>query len=438
MKISIFGLGYVGCVTAGCLAREGHTVTGVDVNRVKVDMINGGRSPIVEPGLDELLTNAVQSQHIQATLDGQAAVHHTNLSIVCVGTPSNENGSLNLQYIQNVCREIGQGLASKPEYHVVVIRSTVLPGTVEGKLIPILERYSAKRAGADFGVCMNPEFLREGSAIADYYKPSHIIIGELDQRSGDVVQQIYQGIDAPLVRTSISTAEMVKYADNAFHALKVVFANEIGNICKAHGVDGQEMMEIFCQDTRLNLSPYYLRPGFAFGGSCLPKDLRALLYRARERDLDCPTLNSVLISNQHQTQRGITMIERTRRKKIGILGLSFKAGTDDVRESPMVTLIETLVGRGYQVLVYDELVEPDKLIGANRSFLEREIPHIASLMKTSVNDVVTASEVVVIANNSPAFRDIATMLNEDQVLIDLVGIGRENSEIRGTYEGICW
>jgi GDP-mannose 6-dehydrogenase len=438
MNISIFGLGYVGCVSAGCLAREGHTVIGVDVNPLKVEFINSGCSPIIEPGLDALIAEGAQAKRLQATLDTQAAVRESDISILCVGTPSNENGSLKFDYIETVCRQIGEALATKEGYHVVVVRSTVLPGTVEEKLVPILEEYSGKQSGADFGVCMNPEFMRESSAIKDYYSPSHIIIGEINERSGDIVQQIYTNVDAPLVRTTIATAEMIKYADNSFHALKVVFANEIGSFCKMHGIDGQKVMEIFCQDTRLNLSPYYLRPGFAFGGSCLPKDLRALLYRARERDIDVPVLSAILPSNQNHLKQAIAMIERTGFKNVGVLGLSFKADTDDVRESPMVTLVETLVGRGYRVRLFDEHVKPDRLMGANKSFLDREIPHIASLMVDTVSEVVHNSEVVVIANGSAAFRDVPSMVSEDQYLIDLVGLAKDNQEKRGTYEGICW
>ncbi len=355
-----------------------------------------------------------------------------------MGTPSNGNGSLKLDYIEKVSHEIGAALSTKPGYHVVVVRSTVLPGTVEEQVLPILEQHSGKRAGSGFGICMNPEFLRESSAIADYYHPSYIVIGAFDRRSGDVVEQIYETVDAPVVRTSIKTAEMLKYANNAFHALKVVFANEIGNLCKVHGIDGQEVMEIFCQDQQLNISPTYLKPGFAFGGSCLPKDTRALLYRAKERDVDSPLLNAVLTSNRQHIGRGIKLIEDTGRKKIGILGLSFKTGTDDVRESPVVPLIETLVGRGFQVQVYDEQVELSRLIGANKSFLEREIPHIASLMRSSLDEVVTHNEVVVITNGSTTFHHVPHLIRQDQILIDLVGIVRKNGELQGGYEGICW
>ncbi|NJK78483.1 MAG: UDP-glucose/GDP-mannose dehydrogenase family protein [Chloroflexaceae bacterium] len=439
MRISILGLGYVGCVSAACLAHEGHAVVGVDVNPTKVDLIGAGRSPIVEPGLDELIAEGVATGRLRATLDTKAAVHETELSLICVGTPSNANGSLNLKYVEGVCREIGEALASKDAYHVVVIRSTVLPGTVLNQMLPILEAASGKKVGEHFGLSMNPEFLRESSAIADYYSPSHIVIGEYDERSGDMVEALYKGIDAPLERVSIPTAEMVKYVDNAFHALKVVFANEIGSVCKAHEIDGRRVMEIFCQDTRLNLSPAYLRPGYAFGGSCLPKDLRALTYRTKERDIDAPMLNSLLLSNQYHIQRGIHMVEQAASKEVGILGLSFKANTDDVRESPMVVLIETLVGRGFHVRVYDEHVHPDRLIGANREFLLRELPHIVSLMSDTIDHLLADVDTVVIANGSAAFRDVPGKLRQGQTLIDLVGIVKHHDDTyQGSYDGICW
>lgn len=438
MRIGVFGLGYVGCVAAACLARDGNVVIGVDINSQKVKSIDEGRSPIIEPGLDALVNAMVRAGRLRASVDGQAAVWESDVSLLCVGTPSNGNGSLNLQYVENVSRQIGSALAAKKEYHVVVVRSTVLPGTVSQRLIPLLEQYSGKRSGQHFGVCMNPEFLREGSALEDYYHPSHTIIGELDRCSGDIAQRLYASVDAPVVRTAIQTAEMVKYVNNAFHALKVVFANEIGNFCQAHGIDGQEVMKIFSQDRRLNISPAYLNPGFAFGGSCLPKDMRALLHRAKECDLDCSLLSAVLHSNHKQIERGIELVERTGRKKIGVLGLSFKAGTDDVRESPVVPLVETLVGRGYQVSLYDGNVEPDKLIGANKAFLERELPHIASLMRPSVDEVVTQAEVVVVTNANAAFRHVPQLIREDQILIDLVGTTKSIDTIRGTYVGICW
>jgi GDP-mannose 6-dehydrogenase len=438
MDISVFGLGYVGCVSAACLAHEDHTVLGVDINPLKVELLGSGRTPVVEPGLDEIVREVVASDKLRVCLDGKAAVHRSEVSLICVGTPSNENGSLKLQCVENVCREIGAALATKQGYHVVVVRSTVLPGTVEERLIPLLEEHSGRRAGIDFGVCMNPEFLREGSAIHDYYHPSFVVIGELDLRSGNVVQAMYESVDAPVIRTALPTAEMVKYASNAFHALKVVFANEIGNICKAHGIDGQQVMEIFGEDRQLNVSTAYLKPGFAFGGSCLPKDLRALLYRAKELDVDCSLLNAILPSNQKQVEIGIKLVEKTKRKKVGIVGLSFKPDTDDLRESPAIILAETLLGRGYQVRIFDDKVELSRLVGANKSFLEQELPHIASLMCSSIEQLVAQSEVVVVTHGSKAFEQVPRLLNGHQALIDLVGVAKNNSDRQNAYEGICW
>ena len=437
MRVAVFGLGYVGCVSAACLARDGHIVTGVDVNAQKVAAVASGRSPLIEPGLDELVGEMVRAGRLQATSDSRLAVQESELSLICVGTPSNGNGSLDIRFVESVCRQIGAALATHDSYHVVVIRSTVLPGTVQDILVPILERESGRVAGTDFGVCMNPEFLREGTALQDYYTPSHIIIGQLDERSGDPVATVYRAVDASVRRTSIRIAEMLKYVNNAFHAVKVVFANEVGAMCKAHGIDGQALMDLFCEDTRLNISCAYLKPGFAFGGSCLPKDLRALLYRAKDRDVECPMLSAALRSNQQQIERGVRMVESTGRKKIGVLGLAFKARTDDVRESPVVTLVETLVGRGYQVCVFDDTVDPKRLVGANRLFLERELPHIASLMRPSIDDVVSEAEVVVVANSNSAFRNVANAIRGDQTLIDLAGIARTHSPA-ARYEGINW
>ncbi len=438
MRVSIFGLGYVGCVSAACLAHDGHEVIGVDVNPVKVASIAAGKSPIIEPGLDDLMRDVVRTGQLRASLDARRAVRESDISLICVGTPSNPNGSLNTRYVESVCQEIGLAINHKREYHTVVVRSTVLPGTVNEKIVPILEEFSGRRAGDEFGVAMNPEFLREGSAIADYYDPSFVVIGEYNSRSGDAVEEMYASISAQMIRTSIKTAEMMKYANNSFHALKISFANEIGNVCKAHGIDGRDVMDIVCQDSRLNISPVYLKPGFAFGGSCLPKDLRALMYRSKERDIDTPLLSSIMVSNQRQIERGIEMVEQTGHKSVGILGLSFKAGTDDIRESSIVPLIETLVGRGYKVSVYDETVELPRLIGANRSYIEDVLPHIASLMRSSIDEVVAESDVVVVANGGKSFRDVADKIRPDQTLIDLVGAAKVNGNLRGEYEGICW
>jgi len=438
MRISLFGLGYVGCVTAACLARDGHQVIGVDVNSLKVELVGSGHSPVEESGLDALIGQVVESGHLQATTDSQAAIRQSDVSLICVGTPSNNNGSLNLKHVEGVCIEIGKALAVKQDYHVVVVRSTVLPGTVEQKLIPILQQSAGKRAGIDFGICTNPEFLRESSAINDYLHPSFVLIGELDKRSGDTVQALYASVEAPVVRTAIQNAQMVKYASNTFHALKVAFANEIGTVCKANGIDGREVMNIFLQDTQLNVSATYLKPGFAFGGSCLPKDIRALLYRAKELDVDCTLLSGILPSNQKQVELGINMVERTGKKRIGLLGLSFKAGTDDLRESPAIILAETLLGRGYQIRIFDETVQLARLVGANKSYVEKELPHIASLMCPTMEQLLADSEVIVVAANSKSFRNVPQMIQAHQILIDLVGIVNASPSMEAAYQGICW
>lgn len=435
MRVSVFGLGYVGCVSAACLARDGHEVIGVDVSPEKVHLTNSGRSPIVEAGLEELMSEMVKAGRLRSTQDGATAVQDTEISVIAVGTPSNHNGSLDLKYIERVSQKIGEAIAEKEDYHLIIERSTILPGTVMNTMVPILEKHSGKSVGAGFGVSMNPEFLRESSAIHDYDHPGQIVIGEYDPRSGDLVAELYKSVNAPVVRTSIATAEMVKYVYNTFHAVKIAFANEIGNLCKSHEIDGREVMDIFCGDKELNISTAYLKPGFAFGGSCLPKDTRALVYRAKEHDIDIPLLNSLLPSNECQINRGIEMVERTGRKKIGVLGLSFKSGTDDVRESPMVPLIETLFGRGYDIRVYDESIKLPDLVGTNKSFLKREIPHISSLILPTVSDVLRHSEVVVL---TPAFRGTTPALRHDQCLIDLNGVLQLDKFSGGSYDGICW
>ncbi|HYV13855.1 MAG TPA: UDP-glucose/GDP-mannose dehydrogenase family protein [Pyrinomonadaceae bacterium] len=436
MKLSIFGLGYVGCVSAACFAKEGHTVTGVDVNANKAEMINAGNSPIIEAGIGPLLDEVVKANRLSATTDSAAAVHNTDVSLICVGTPSNTNGSLDLRYVTRVCEEIGAALKDKTERHVVVIRSTMLPGTIESVVIPTLEEHSTKRVGKDFGVCINPEFLREGSSLKDFYAPPFTLIGADDPETTATVRELYSRIDAPVIATSVKTAEMVKYVCNCFHALKVSFANEIGNICKAVGVDSHEVMDIFCQDTKLNLSPYYLKPGFAFGGSCLPKDLRAMNYKAKQVDVEVPVLSSILPSNKRQIEHAIDMVLATGRKRVGVVGFSFKAGTDDLRESPIVTLIETLLGKGIQLVVYDKEVSLARLFGANKEYIERQIPHIAQLMRSSIDEVLEFAEVLVIGNNAEEFRQIEHKQREGQVVIDLVRLFNKTSD--ETYQGICW
>ena len=436
MRISVFGLGYVGVVSAACLAESGHEVIGVDPNATKVDLINDGVAPIVEAGVGELIVRARAESRLSATHSVATAVEQSVLSIVCVGTPSQLNGNLDLSYFRRVCEEIGAVLRTKRQFHVVVIRSTILPGSMRSVVIPALEQTSGKIAGRDFGICNNPEFLREGTAVFDYNNPPKTVIGESDSAAGDALLKLYAHFDAPLVRTTIEIAEMVKYVDNNWHALKVAFANEIGNICKALKLDGPEVMNIFCKDTKLNLSAYYLKPGFAFGGSCLPKDVRALTYKARSLDLDLPVLNSILPSNERQIQRAFDMIVRTGSRKIGILGFAFKAGTDDLRESPMVDVIEKLIGKGYQLRIFDRSVKVASLTGANRDYILNHIPHISHLMLDSPEDVVTFADTIVVGNGASEFKAHLNDLRAGQTIVDLVRLLKRSSD--ANYDGICW
>jgi GDP-mannose 6-dehydrogenase len=437
MKISIFGLGYVGSVSAACFADRGHSVIGVDPNATKVKLMNEGQAPIVEPELGLLTAAAVAKKMLLATDDAALAVRESDISFVCVGTPSRGNGSLDFSHLENVCGEIGLALARKKAFHVVVIRSTILPGTMNNFVIPHLEKKSGKKAGVDFGVCNNPEFLREGTAIYDFRNPPKTVIGETDVKSGEIVQKLYEGLPGPMIRCSIEVGEMVKYADNAWHAVKVAFANEIGKFSKAANIDSHKVMDIFCQDTKLNLSPYYMRPGFAFGGSCLPKDVRALTYQARTLDITTPLLNSLLPSNKDQVEFGIDMIMKTGKKSVGILGFSFKAGTDDLRESPLVDVIERLIGKGFDLRLYDSNVNIAKLTGANRDYIFKVIPHIERLMVDKIEDVLAHAEVIVIGNGAKEFSDVVPKLRPDQKVIDFVRIKKIEQEHKN-YDGICW
>lgn len=436
MKLSIFGLGYVGCVSAACFAKEEHDVVGVDVNPTKVEIVNRGESPIIESGMSELVKEMVGSKLLRATTNTQEAIDNSELSLICVGTPSNANGSLDLSYVERVCQEIGAALKSKANHHIVVVRSTMLPGTIGSVVVPALEEHSGKKAGQDFGVCINPEFLREGTSLKDFYAPPFTLIGADDEPTANAVRQLYRSLNAPVFVTPIKTAEMVKYVCNCFHALKISFANEVGNICKGLGIDSHEVMDVVCQDTKLNLSAYYLKPGFAFGGSCLPKDLRAINYKAKQLDVEVPVLASLLESNRLQIDRAINMVLGTGKKRIGVLGFSFKAGTDDLRESPMVALIETLIGKGLQLAIYDRDVSLARLFGANKEFIEGGIPHISQLMRSSIEEVLASSEVLIIGNKSEEFRKIETRLRADQIVIDLVRLFARTSD--ENYQGICW
>ena len=437
MKISIFGLGYVGAVSAGCLAQDGHEIIGVDPNQTKVNLINQGNTPVIEQDIAEIISSAVSSKRLYATANVNEAVLNTNMSLICVGTPSQSNGNLDLKYVQTVCEEIGLAIREKQDFHIVVTRSTMLPGSMSNVVIPTLENASGKKVGVDFGVCNNPEFLREGTAVYDFYHPPKTVIGETDATSGTALASLYEKMDAPLIRTDVKTAEMVKYVDNVWHALKVGFANEIGNICKNLNLDGHKVMDIFCQDKKLNLSPYYLKPGFAFGGSCLPKDVRALTYKGQSLDINLPILNAILPSNQLQVEAGINMAIEVGNKNIGILGMSFKAGTDDLRESPIVELIERLLGKGYEIRIYDKNVNLAALMGANKDYIHNHIPHISKLLSNSIDEVLEHAETIIIGNSDEEFSLIRDKVHSRQIIIDLVRL-TELESTKGRYHGICW
>lgn len=438
MNITILGLGYVGCVSSACLAQQGHRVFGVDVSQVKVDLINQGKSPIIEDQIDDIIAEMVSSGRLTATTDAEEAITQSDVSIICVGTPSHSNGSLDLQYVRNVSRNIGNALRKRDGYHVVTARSTMLPGSVEEAILPHVEEASGMKVGQDFGLCINPEFLREGSAVKDYYNPAFTLIGEWDKRSGDMVAKLYENIDAPLLRTDIRTAEMEKYVSNAFHALKIGFANEIGVMCKEMGIDSHKVMDVFVQDTNLNISAKYLKPGFAFGGSCLPKDVRAIVHRAKSLDLELPLMNSILPSNTRHIEYAFNLVQQSGCKKIGLLGLSFKPGTDDLRESAIVHLVEKLIGKGYDLKIYDKNVSMARIIGANKQYIETVIPHISSLLTSDPGEILNHAELVIVGHGSPEFAEILKQVESSQKVIDLERIDHDAPNLNGNYQGICW
>lgn len=438
MRISIFGMGYVGVVAGACLAKEGHDVVGVDVNPTKVDLLGRGISPIVEEGIAELVRDMVSSGRLRASTATAEAVAATDLSLVCVGTPSAENGSLSLAAMDGVSGEIGDALRGKRGTHTVVYRSTILPGTTEDRLIPILERHSGRKAGKDLLVGYNPEFLREGTSIRDFREPPMTVVGARHEEVFRQMETVYAGVKAEFVRTTVKLAESVKYLSNNYHALKIAFANEAGAILKAAGVDGREAMQIFCKDRLLNISSAYLRPGFAFGGSCLPKDLRAFLYWARTMDLDVPLLARVLESNDRHIERAHRMIARHGRPRVALFGLAFKGGTDDLRESPIVALAERLLGRGHEMAIYDPNVNTSRLVGANKAFIEKEIPHLDRLLKPDPRQALEGAGVVVVANADRAGIDTIVAAKPAVPIIDLQGV-REIAALSGAdYTGICW
>ncbi|MBU2563319.1 MAG: UDP-glucose/GDP-mannose dehydrogenase family protein [Actinobacteria bacterium] len=418
--ISIFGLGYVGAVSAACFAQNGYRVIGVDVQQQKIELINLGKSPIVERGVEEIISRQVKAKRLSATNNSEAAVFESDLSIICVGTPSGQNGEIDFNHIETVVKEIGEALKVKEKYHVIVIRSTVPPGTTRNKIIPIIEKASGKSVGKDFGICFNPEFLREASAVEDFNYPPKTIIGEFDRKSGEIVASLYKDLPAVIFRTTIETAEMLKYADNAWHALKISYANEIGSICKAVGVDSHELMNIFCRDIKLNISPLYLKPGFVIGGSCLPKDLRAIISMGRKLKLEIPLLESILPSNQVHLERALQIIRNLGVKKVGILGVTFKAGTDDMRESPSVKLVEVLLKEGFNVSIYDESIVLSGLRGENQRFLFNHIPDFLNLFKDTAKDFSKTADVFVVTQNTLAYRNVIKNRRKGQIVIDLV------------------
>ena len=438
MRISVFGLGYVGSVCAACLAGRGHDVIGVDINPEKVAMTARGQAPVLEAQLSDLTADAVSARRLHATTDAGKAIAETELTLVCVGTPSEATGGLSTHYLETASRHLGEALAEKPTRHTIAFRSTMLPGTCEDLLIPIVEQASGLRAGVGFGVCTNPEFLREGTGVKDFLEPEKTVIGELDRASGDVVESIYADFPGRIFRVPVRVAELSKYVDNSFHALKVAFANEVGALSKALDVDSHDVMDIFRADRKLNISTAYLRPGLAFGGSCLPKDLRALVHLARHIDVSVPLLANILASNEEHLRRTLELVAATGRRRVGIFGLAFKPGTDDLRESPLVELSERLLGKGYDVRIYDPHVSLAHLMGTNRDYIDRHLPHLGDLLSKSADDVLEHAEICVVGSRENAIVE-AMDRADGRIVIDLVRLpGAEKRRGEPGYVGVGW
>ena len=437
MNISIFGLGYVGCVSLGCLAKNGHSVIGVDVNKTKVDLVNKGKTTIIEKEIDEIILKQYKSGNISATCDASYAVKNTEISFICVGTPSTPNGHLDIEAIYRVSKDIGKAIKGKTDFHIIVIRSTVLPGT-NAKVANIVEQASGKSINKDFTIVSNPEFLREGSAVKDYYNPSYTLVGTSHDYAITRMKKVYEDVNAPFIVTNIECAEMIKYVNNAFHALKITFANEVGNICKTLAIDSHKVMNLFSMDTRLNLSPYYLKPGFAYGGSCLPKDLRALIMMAHDSYTDCPVLESIERSNDLQKSRVIKQVMSFGKQKLGFLGLTFKAGTDDLRNSPIIDVIEVLLGKGFTIKIYDKNVRLSKLLGANREYILRKIPYISKFIINDPSEIIRHSDIIIVVNNEEEFKQILENAPRSKIIYDLVNINFTGKENYKNYSGIAW
>lgn len=438
MKISIFGLGYVGAVSLACLSRDGHDVIGVDIDRTKLDLIMAGKTPVVEEGMVDLMAQVAVSGKVTVTTDAQAAVRDSEISLICVGTPSAANGSQDQSAILRLAEEIGLALAVKHALHVVVFRSTLVPGTVEDVLRPIIEAKSGKRDGVDFYLCFQPEFLREGSSIRDYDKPPFTVVGANHTFPADKLRELFGHLPCKFFQTSVRSAEMMKYSCNNFHALKITFANETARLCDALGVDAFEVMDLMCQDTQLNISRAYLRPGFAFGGSCLPKDLRATTYLAKIHDIEIPMLAGIMPSNRSHLDVALQKLLATGKRKVGFIGLSFKTGTDDLRESPLVTLAEQLIGKGMHLSIYDPEVHLAKLLGANRSYIENHLPHIGQMLRADIEGVIAESEVLVVGlADQGVFDALVNLSRPDQVVLDLVNLPNR-AAIPATVKGLCW
>lgn len=431
------GLGYVGAVSAACLAKDGHTVIGVDPNPIKVDLINAGKSPIVEDQVAELVEEHAASGRLSATTDAAEAIGKTDLALVCVGTPGQDNGALDLTYLERASANIGKALRDTDSFYAVVVRSTVLPGTSRNVVIPAIEEHSGKTEGDQFGVVMNPEFLREGSAVYDFYNPPKIVVGGENDTAADMLLSLAPPTDAPVVRAPFEVAEMVKYVDNSWHALKVAFGNEIGRICAPLDIDSHAVMDVFCLDTKLNISSKYLKPGMAFGGSCLPKDVRAINYHARSNDVELPIMSSLTTSNETHLETALKMILDTGAKEVTILGLSFKAGTDDLREAPMVEIAERLIGKGVRLKIYDRNVSLARLTGANEKFIHDHLPHIGELLIDDIDAAVADAELVVLGNSDPAFSDVANIVPADLPVIDLVRVVSDPAGLEN-YHGLGW